>query len=379
MDETQDNLHELNKLLGVDDLKLMKNPADPESSDYSKNFKLAETPYSAASPYYNCDGNESDLCFHVFLSKFKKIPNVTSLGKLHLDKTLEALKDFELEYKSEDLFAVSRGEEIVSCLILQEDKAVFVTVYNRSKDSAIINTLKPFLKKDRRKKPTNIFVMVEQHGQLSLQELKFKCPPIKNPEVFYGKGFNETNNLIKKKLRTENGLFIFHGEPGTGKTTYIKHLAHKINRKFVFVPNSMIDSLINPSLISMLLSHQNLVLILEDAEKVVTSREKEDNFFAATLLNLTDGIIGTACDIAILVTFNTGLAELDKALLRKGRLRYKHHFDNLDIEESQILIDHLKKNHQATGPMSLADIFLLEDEVGDTENKQEKRILGFGA
>lgn len=336
-------------------------------------------------PFHTSDDvAEIRFSLWLYMTKFGVIPNTYNIGKCKKEETYQFLisEGFKPIVKHNTAVILEKGNVLVHLYVesyVDDETNVeiansFPTILSITNSIELEKALLKF--KIKEKPESNIFVIVQRHDQFVLKELKFKCPKIKTG-LHYGKAFEEIDKLIKQKIRKDNGLFIFHGEPGTGKTTYIKHLAHKSNRKFVFVPNSMIDALITPSFITLLMEHQNLVLVLEDAEKVVQSREDSDNSLAATLLNLTDGIIGTACDVAVIVTFNADVEDIDKALLRKGRLKYKYHFANLSIEDSQNLINHLKKDHKADKPMSLADIFMLEDKVGEIKKKEQPRRIGF--
>lgn len=68
------------------------------------------------------------------------------------------------------------------------------------------------------------------------------------------------------------------------------------------------------------LENRNFVMVIEDAEELITSREEVRNSNLSMLLNLTDGLLGKSLGIQIIATFNTDVKNIDKALLRKGRL-----------------------------------------------------------
>jgi hypothetical protein len=201
-------------------------------------------------------------------------------------------------------------------------------------------------------------------------------------ELNYGKEFvNHHNNIIEKLNTNNNGLFIFHGTAGTGKTTYIKYLAKKFGgkRPFIFIPTTFIDTLTSPNIIPVLLEHKNSVLVLEDAEKAVVSREENqgNESLVSSLLNIGDGILGSMLNLTIVLTFNANRDNVDKALLRKGRLHYEHEFGRLTVEDSQILIDKLGKTYTTKEGMSLAEIYNLETDNNHKEKERAK--LGFGA
>jgi hypothetical protein len=198
----------------------------------------------------------------------------------------------------------------------------------------------------------------------------------------YGKGFEQHHkNIVEKLESNSNGIFMFHGGIGTGKTTYIKYLAKKFGgkRTFIFIPTTFIDTLTSPNIIPVLLEHPNSVLVLEDAEKAVVSREEGqgNESLVSSLLNIGDGILGSMLNLTIVLTFNTARDNVDKALLRKGRLHYEHAFEKLSIEDAQALVDKLNKSYKVKEPMNLAEIYNLESDNNHKEKERGK--IGFGA
>ena len=59
---------------------------------------------------------------------------------------------------------------------------------------------------------------------------------------------------------------------------------------------------------------------MEDADVCLSERKAENMNSISSILNLSDGIIGSLLDLRIVATTNTPVTEFDKALLRKGRL-----------------------------------------------------------
>lgn len=192
----------------------------------------------------------------------------------------------------------------------------------------------------------------------------------------YNDDFNEINDLIEASLVVDKaGLILLHGVPGTGKTSYIKSLISKHeNKSFIFIQNEFINELLHPDFISFLLKHQNSILIIEDAEKVLTSREQvNESSVVSTILQLTDGLFSDYLNIKIICTFNTGIDKIDKALLRKGRMIAYHEFKPLVPEKADELLrsmDHKTSNTE----MTLADIFNNQNKNFD---QTEKRKIGF--
>ena len=215
-------------------------------------------------------------------------------------------------------------------------------------------------------------------GHLDTEEYEMNISDI-NLEKNYGKDFIKIHDLIIKRLNTpyDKGIIMFHGEPGTGKTSYIKYLTHLItDKEILFIPPSMTESLSDPSIIPFLMDHKNSILIVEDAERVISDRELNGSSMGVSnILNLTDGILGDCLNIQIITTFNMKREKIDPALLRKGRLIAEHKFSKLSIDECNDLLLHLGKNHVVNKEMSLADIYNIDEEIYKTNDK--KTLIGF--
>jgi hypothetical protein len=195
-------------------------------------------------------------------------------------------------------------------------------------------------------------------------------------QELYNDDFAEIDEIISQSMtKNEAGIVLLHGDPGTGKTTYIKHLISKFQDKdFIFIQNEFVNDLLKPAFVSFLLRNKNVILIIEDAEKVVISRDHEANdSVVSTILQLTDGLFSDFLNIKIICTFNTTIDRLDKALLRKGRMIAKYKFSALSPEKSAALAQKLGHDN-VTGSLTLADIFGL-DKPGFSSATQ--KAIGF--
>jgi hypothetical protein len=195
----------------------------------------------------------------------------------------------------------------------------------------------------------------------------------------YGKDFVKVHNKILDRLNEDKGkgLILLHGMPGTGKTSYIRYLCSLINKEIIFLPPYLAENIASPDFVPFLLEHSDSVLIIEDAERIVIDRESHDSSRqgVSNILNITDGLLGDCLSIQIIATFNTTREKIDKALLRKGRLIAEHKFDALSVENTNVLLENLGSSYRTNKPMTLTDIYNLEEEL--YVSQEERRTIGF--
>lgn len=204
---------------------------------------------------------------------------------------------------------------------------------------------------------------------------------LKKPQLNLGIHYNDDlitlhlKMLPSLKKKDTSGLYLFHGIPGTGKSTYIRHLVCSINKKVIFIPPVQASQLDSTNISKLLIKNENSVFIIEDAEDLLHSRNSGNNSAMSTLLNLTDGILGKSLGIQIIVTFNTNPSSLDRALLRKGRLTALYEFKPLAVEKANILLKKLGMNDYAVfNPTTLADLFHAQEKSFQFSNNQRNPI-----
>jgi energy-coupling factor transporter ATP-binding protein EcfA2 len=237
----------------------------------------------------------------------------------------------------------------------------------------IINDLKQYKVETIK---SNISIITSSNGILDIEDFDLDVKPI-DIALNYGKDFLPAHNVIVNKLNETNskGIVLLHGTPGCGKTTYIKYLTTLIpNKDIIFIPPSFAESLAEPSIVPFLMNYKNSILIIEDAEKVISEREFNGSSTAVSnLLNLTDGLLGDCLNIQVIATFNMKKEKIDKALLRKGRLICEYEFGELSVEDSNNLLIALNKDYRTDVKMTLSDIYYIDEDLIKV-NKKTKKI-----
>lgn len=168
----------------------------------------------------------------------------------------------------------------------------------------------------------------------------------------------------------ESGLMVFSGIPGSGKSTLIKKLIHDCtDTPFLLLSSETLLNINSTNFINYLIRNaSNSVLVLEDCDIILQSRDNSNNTIMSTLLNLSDGLLGDALNLKFICTYNTSDDKVDKAVLRKGRLKLKYTFSKLSADRVH------KLNPKLNTPMTLADLYNLED---NELNKKKTTKIGF--
>ena len=143
-------------------------------------------------------------------------------------------------------------------------------------------------------------------------------------------------------------------------TTLIRKLVSELaeDKTIIYVPSYFMADIANPELISFISKFRNSVLLLEDAESILTAPQDERTQAVTNILNISDGLLNDHMDMQIIATFNTGKKNvIDDALLRKGRLMVDYKFKKLTAKQATKLSKHIGQNKEYTEPKSLAEIY----------------------
>lgn len=332
-------------------------------------------------------------CKRIYFSYYKKIPSLKSIRKINetlfykwLDATYgnEILRKHSAQIytkRKKRMDAVNTIYFLTNEIMIDLECGDLVIAHQEEQEAAALQIIQQLKKFINREKTKHEFCLISSssHG-LHTYEIDLKKPKLEL-QKHYNDDIEAMHNTTLRSLRQKNksGLILLHGIPGTGKSTYIRYLIHQLKKKVIFMPPNFAKSLEAPEVTRLLIENANTVFVIEDAEDLLVSRDQFKNSSISMLLNLTDGLLGESLGIQIIATFNTHISNIDKALLRKGRLIGLYEFKPLSIEKSKVL---LKENGisdaEIKQPMTLADIYNMEQNEF-TLNTNKRASIGFAS
>ena len=283
------------------------------------------------------------------------------------------------EYKEQE---AKEGHRFIQSIIVLKNECImefnpgYSKILFRIDREGFANEALQFVRKYKerqRRKPLEINIVVRESTYLDLRGMEIKRTAL-DLDLFYNDDFKEVDETIRRRLnkKKDKGIVLLHGLPGTGKTTYLRYLIGKIKKRVLFLSNSLAGNLVDPEFIDLLISNPNSVVIVEDAENIMMDRRTNANSTVSSLLNISDGLLADFLNVQLVCTFNSPLAMVDPALMRKGRLIARYEFGKLSIAKAQRLSDHFGFDKIITRPITLAEISNPNDME---ENKTE--VIGF--
>lgn len=172
---------------------------------------------------------------------------------------------------------------------------------------------------------------------------------------------------IYRKFYDEKGIylnmnFIFHGEPGTGKTRFIRSVAKEIGYNIISITLSNLSDTLD--------FEEEVIYVIEEVDKSLDANgflvEKIDSSF---LLQFLDGNTRPQNSIVIMTTNNINLLKQSKVLMREGRYQFILKFEGIskaqcdkltelyfDVADSEALWNNIKNKQRIN--ISRLDNFL---------------------
>jgi len=181
---------------------------------------------------------------------------------------------------------------------------------------------------------------------------------------FYPPDFQQSHEKMEGWLKSpDTGLSLLYGAPGQGKTHYLRHLISQ-HGNCVYMPPHLVNQASSPNFIPFLMGLPPSIFIIEDAEELVTASQSR-NAGLQNLLNASDGLLSESIRGKFLLTFNTEIRNVDKALLRGGRNVINYEFKPLDAARADAALIKLGKEPRGKS-LSIGEIF------NDTPEKSQE-------
>jgi hypothetical protein len=156
-----------------------------------------------------------------------------------------------------------------------------------------------------------------------------------------------------KKDPPPGRICILNGEPGTGKTHLIRSMFSELDCVFLVMPSNLIASLDGPDFLPLLISvrdeHEKpIIMVIEDGDTCLVPRKNDNISSVTSLLNLSDGILGAILDIKMIISTNADIKDVDRAIMRKGRLCKHIEVGPLPYEQANRVYQRLMKDDSST-------------------------------
>lgn len=145
-------------------------------------------------------------------------------------------------------------------------------------------------------------------------------------------------------------IILFHGPPGTGKTSLIRNIAMQwtnwCHSSYITDPENFLGQ--SGSMLQVLTWDYSRyiasgtkkkdayhLLVLEDVDELIAQDAKRSaGQSLSRLLNIGDGLLGQSTNLLILLTTNVPMTELNEAVSRPGRCLAQIHFTHFTYPEA---------------------------------------------
>lgn len=196
---------------------------------------------------------------------------------------------------------------------------------------------------------------------------------------------NDVAREIEKMMQTrtpanQGKIILWHGAPGTGKTSAIRTLMREwkdwCQFHYVADPEKMFQF---PGYLMEVGSDDDAewrLVIAEDSDDFLRANAKEKSSAAmGRLLNFSDGILGQGSNTLFLLTTNEEVDKLAPALVRPGRCFAQVHFEKFEDDELRAWLP-TSVPMPTGGPKTLAEMFALTKDERPIANEIKEISTG---
>ena len=194
---------------------------------------------------------------------------------------------------------------------------------------------------------------------LEIEPINFHNVDLDVVDLYYPKStFTQLEKTVRSIKKAERGLTILYGERGTGKTTVINHIASKLDRIVIFIPNNMVDHTINnPEFRRFLKRYDKPIIVIDDCELVLNEIYNKSNITTTNLMQMVEGFLASTVDVNVITIFNTDSEDkIDHNLLDCNNLIDVIEFGCLSKDEATDLSKQLGHNKKYKSDTRLVDV-----------------------
>ena len=153
------------------------------------------------------------------------------------------------------------------------------------------------------------------------EEAEYRSVILERPkpvhDVFYPFIEEGVDAYQARYLADDASLLFLMGPPGTGKTSFIRHMIYK--HQLVATVTYEEGLLNSDKLFIKFMTGDNNILVIEDADLMLQSREGSENKLISRFLNVSDGLIKFQKKKIVFTTNLHDFSSVDPALYRAGR------------------------------------------------------------
>lgn len=325
----------------------------------------------------------------LYLYQFGRLPNIQELFRIDSEKASETIRKqladeiadvYQMQWRTAGNKTTYLDKSIMILhrrVMLSFDGSCCEILHDGQQPKRVEELVKLLFRHRQRQKrqPLEINLVVQTRSGVELRSMDIRRTRL-DLDLYYEDDFKAVDETICNRLNRKNdkGIVLLHGLPGTGKTTYLRYLVGRLKKRVLFLSPSVAEHLVDPSFVQLLISHPNTVLIIEDAENILTDRRYGSGSAVSNLLNISDGLLADFLNVQLICTFNNALTLVDQALTRQGRLIARYEFGRLSVPKAQRLAKHLGLDTKIEAPATIAEIAHPNERTG---KEQEKQVIGF--
>jgi len=239
------------------------------------------------------------------------------------------------------------------------------------------------------------FTWQTERGSVKERERSIDAPDFDDIEHNYTENVRkQLSDLIDFDFNEgESGrICIFHGEPGTGKSYFIRSLGlewqkyNNVNMIYVVDPEKFIGRSAD-YLLNVLESDEKSgsagepasdswnVIVLEDTGEMFQSNAKKAiGQGLSRLLNVADGILGQGMNCIFILTTNEPISSLHPAVTRDGRCLANIEFEKFGEKTANKWLENEDVSETVEDEATLAELYALKRDSGVIEDEEDVDI-----